>query len=538
MKDDLKEKIKKIYEISSRKGFITFEEINEIMGEADPEQIDKMFMALEEKGVKIQDRSQEPQRSSKGKWEESVHNYIDTPEKFYFVELEKLDKTRVSTYSSQFKKIKNDIRDHVLHSNYFVFRLLKDFYRVKRKKKNFSQIFRDTTHYNKKDFIRFADRIKALCKGMIVLSRHKNRDNRAYRKKRDELFTLIGRMKYKFTYMKDGIYDLQEYKERYNEIKNRYKKILIKYKLKPEDFKRIVSDLTDHHCLPMPVPAPVEKAIQEWLKKEKALLNFRTSFRMENDQIRKITNRLNRLLKEYEKIKELVINSSLPLVIGIARYYSYRGIGIHDLIQEGNLAVVEACEKYDSDSEKEFSAYVSWWIRKKMSESVMKNNESVKISRLLKNDIKLFTRAVNELRGALLRNPTREELARKLQWEEKKLEQIMTILKKVVSLDGASGDETKPLRDYLYNPDNLSPDEIVMNNMIKEKMTQIVSKLSDIEQQVIKMRYGLGENVPYYYDKISSLLKLPVKSIKDIEKKALKKLKFWGKKDNLDDFLD
>lgn len=544
-------KIKILLDISKQKGYITYEEIDRIFSkDINIEELENIFLVLQKKGVKIEDEGRklpELSKDYKHEIEHSISTYIDTPEKFYFVELhniEKFDKEKEKYYSRMLTDVKREISNIVVHTNYFIVRLLKEFYKIKRKKSEFNEIFDNTSHLNKKGVENFHERIKQIYKKRIMLLYTKNNPEEKeleLKKMERKIIEELRKAQIKFKYIIKCVNEALQKRDEFDEIEIERESIKIKYKLSDREFSNILNDVKFNISANPEFVAPVEKEINVFLHKKKKIKNWFTRYKTSYDEIKKLTDRAKRLIEEYEYIKELIINTKLPIVIGIAKYYSYRGLSFQDLIQEGNLGLLEAVERYDYyRCKKEFSAYASWWIRKRMSDAIMKNNENLKLTKSLKKDIKQFLKAVNKLRGTLLRTPTDKEIAEELEWEIDKVKEIIKYLKKPLSLDAETGNENTTLKDYLEDISSLTPAELAINNIVKEKVKEIISKLTDIEQQVIKMRFGIEDytNESFYYDEIAKILKIPVESVKEIEKKALKKLRYWGKKNNLDDFLD
>jgi len=550
-KDEFNSKIRILLDISKQKGYVTYEEIDRIFSkDIDIEELENIFLVLQKKGVRIEDEKRglpKLAKDYKQEIEHSISTYIDTPEKFYFVELhniKKFDREKEKYYSRMLTDIKREINNIVVHTNYFIIRLLKEFYKIKRKKLGFDEIFDNASHLDKKEFENFQERIKQIYKKRIMLLYAKNNlKDKEFKLKNMErkIIEELGNAQIKFKYIIKCINEASQKKDEFDKIELERESIKTKYKLSDTEFDNILNDVKFNISANLELNAPVEKEIKNFLHKEKKIKNWFTRYKTSYDEIKKLTDRAKRLIEKYEYLKELIINPKLPIVIVIARYYSYRGLSFQDLIQEGNLGLLEAIEKYDYyRCKKEFSGYASWWIRKRMSDAIMKNNENLKLTKSLKKDIKQFLKAVNKLRGTLLRTPTDKEIADELEWNIDKVKEIIKYLKKPLSLDAETGNENTTLKDYLEDISGLTPAEMAINNIVKEKVKEIISKLTDIEQQVIKMRFGIEDytNESFYYDEIAEILKIPVESVKEIEKKALKKLRYWGKKNNLDDFLD
>ncbi len=550
-KSEFKRKINILLDIAQKRGYITYEEIDKIFPKnIGIEDFEEIFYTLQSKGIRVGEGNKEVLKVKKDytqKLGQFVDNYIDTPEKFYFAELyrcKKFDKEREIFYSKKFTYIKKEIKNLIINTNYFVSKLLKDFYKIKIKKMSLDEIFNDTTNINKTDFINIQNKIKKLYKQKIMIEYNLNQQekelelSKQMQKIKKEIFDEINKIDIKFKYIMKCINEANKKKEEFENLKWDYEQIKLEHNLTDKEFNNLVNDII---TLNLPISASVEKKIYNFLQKEKKINGWFSAHKISYDEIKGILNKVNKLNKEYEYIKELIINSRLPIVISIAKYYSYRGLSFQDLIQEGNVALLEAIDRYEFDTcGKEFSAYVSWWIRKKMYDAIMKSNENLKIPKILKNDIKNFLKAVHKLRGSLLRTPTDKEIAGELGWSIEKVKEILKYLKKPLSLDVSTGNENTTLKDYVQDPTGLTPIEIAINNIVKEKVKEIISKLSEIEQKVIKMRFGIEDygNEVFYYEKIAEILKIPVNSVKEIEKRALRKLKYFGKKINLDDFLD
>tara|TARA_Y100000816_G_scaffold205945_1_gene152006 strand:- start:278 stop:1294 length:1017 start_codon:yes stop_codon:yes gene_type:complete len=328
-------------------------------------------------------------------------------------------------------------------------------------------------------------------------------------------------------------------------LEGRLLRLAIQYKISREEFldKYIGNENNPYWLRKITRLSGWEKFVKEEKNNIKNIMNevraSASNIGLTLNEFKRIVSNVQKGERESSIAKKEMIEANLRLVISIAKKYTNRGLQFLDLIQEGNIGLMKAVDKFEYRRGYKFSTYATWWIRQAITRSIADQARTIRIPVHMIETINKIVRTQRLLLNEIGREPTPEEISKKLNMPLEKVRKVLKIAKEPVSLETPVGDEEDShLGDFIHDENAVIPIDAAIHSNLRQTTTKILSSLTPREERVLRMRFGIGMNSDHTLEEVGQQFSVTRERIRQIEAKALRKLKHPTRAKLLKSFLD
>ncbi len=569
------ERIKRLLEKGRADKFITFTEINDALSSGNPDYMDALFQVFSEESISVVENKDEYDRiravggEKKDSYElieiEEKVGTNDDPIRLYLKEIGKVnlltheDEIR---FSQKIESGEAEIENIVIGSHLVVKEIISTIRNVRAKKLFIHEVLEPSRIYNvstqekrklerkykvfEKDYTRIAERYLAFDER---IQKAKSKDlRRSLQKKQEAIKTdiegLLKRVKLNRIEIDRIAEKLKFYLHRYKQMEQYFRDLSRRYSKNRDDFKEFVKGVTEstinRHSRAFGLhPRAFRAVIRSYRLAEKKIDLIGHETRVPFDTLSAWVHTINTARIRIAQAKDHIVKANLRLVIAIAKKYVNRGLHFFDLVQEGNIGLIKAVDKFEYKKGYKFSTYATWWIRQAITRSISDQARTIRVPVHMIEQINKVTRVSRQFVQQYGREPSIEEIARILNWPISRVKSVRNVAKDPISLNAPIGDEEDTvLGELIEDKETENPSNITTFKMLQRQLETVLKTLPIREQKVLRMRFGLDDGYSHTLEEVGYVFKVTRERIRQIEAKALRRLRHPSKIKKLRDFID
>jgi RNA polymerase primary sigma factor len=541
----LDEGLRALIESGKHKGYLTYSQVNDYLPDdaVNPEKLDQLLLILEEQGIELIDESEAEEREAGPDavaevtpeeldlsfMDEDESRRIDDPVRMYLTQMGEIPLLKREEEISLAKKIevtRKRFRRKVLECDYALSNVVETLKRVNSNELPFDRTIKISLTENlEKDKIiqRMPHNLRTLERLMeqnvenfsqLTDLRTPDSEQRVLRRglkiRRRKMVTLVEELSIRTQKVQPLMRKLEQISWRMNELEQQFEDLRGVRSAK-EDRANLEKELRDLMMITLEEPASLRRRVEVMKKR----------------------------FTEYEDAKRALSGGNLRLVVSIAKKYRNRGLSFLDLIQEGNTGLMRAVDKYEYRRGYKFSTYATWWIRQAITRAIADQARTIRIPVHMIETMSKLRNVSKKLLQDMGREPTIEETARAANITIEETRRVLKISRHPISLDRPVGEsEDSYFGDFIEDDGAESPVSAATNEMLKDKIDQVLKTLTYREREIIKLRYGLGDGYTYTLEEVGRIFKVTRERVRQIEAKAVRKLQHPVRSRQLEGFLD
>ncbi len=544
------------------RGYITYEEINEQLIDAEPDKLDELLIAIDQEGIELINEDEALRRTRKREDYEDVpeeeiaqleeeglentnveeefnleeelaeanNRKIDDPVRMYLTqmgEIPLLSREEEIRLAQKIELTRMAFRRRVLENDYSVRQMLAILQRVESGDLPFDRTLKTSSvetlgkeSINKRlpENIRTITRLleenerdwSELCSSRCSASKRAELKRRISKRRRKAV-TLLEELSLRTSKIVPTMKKLESICGKMLSLREKIQKAKQDKDILPEDIEAMEEELEGMQRLVLETPDELKERLQQ----------------------------IKRVYKEYESAKQKLSSGNLRLVVSIAKKYRNRGLSFLDIIQEGNTGLMRAVDKYEHRRGYKFSTYATWWIRQAITRAIADHARTIRIPVHMIETMSKLRQVSKKLLQELGKEPTLEEIAKEAKMPISEVRKVIKIAKHPISLDKPVGDsDDSYFGDFIEDETSESPVKSASQEMLKDKIESVLKTLTYREREIIKLRYGIGDGYTYTLEEVGKIFKVTRERVRQVEAKALKKLQHPVRARQLIGFVD